>query len=117
MIGALLRLLMGCTALAVCGIAIALYGPNPWPVGVLLVGLFVGASVFVPRWHTAGVWLARLIGLVSSVGLALLLVASTIGASSFRLGQEAQFMALGMGALALLGLACFAVRAQPPAAT
>jgi len=110
MIGALCRLLLGFTALAVCGIAVVIYGPNPWPLGVLAAGLFVGASVFVARWQAAGIVLARLIGLVSLAGLGLLLVASTIGGSGVRLGQEAQFMALGMGAMAVLGLACFATR-------
>ncbi len=113
MIADLLRLLLGFTALAVCGIAVAVYGPNPWPLGLLFAGLFVGASVFVPRWRAGGLVFARLIGLVSLVGLALLLAASTIGTGSVRLGQEAQFMALGMGAMAVLGLACFAVCLAP----
>lgn len=102
---ALLKLLFSVATLALCGYSLNVFGPGPWWTLFILGAALVLVSVAVPRLHLPAVIIAGVMGILSLLGLALLLLAGTVG-GSFHLSPSNQVLALGMAAMGILGCAC-----------
>lgn len=108
----MLRLLQAAAMIALDLYAMHAFGVDAALLFMLLPAAAIGTSALMgrsPSLDRAGIVLSRVTGVLAGLAAALLLVAGSIG-GSFHLSGSNQVVLLGLGAVAVPGLAGFAFR-------
>lgn len=109
----LLKTLLSVASLALCFYSLQQFDFNIWPMMFAVFACIVFLSIFVDALNAATIVIARIMGVLSLMGLLLLLLAATIG-GNFHLSHSNQIVAVGLAGMALLGCAFFFLRIRPP---
>lgn len=112
MVGAL-KVILSATAIAICAYGILEFGPSIWPLLFLVLGVFILVSLFVPRFHLPALIIGRIMGVLSLLALALLMLAATTG-GSFRLSASNELIAVALAIMSFAGCALFLARTRTP---
>jgi hypothetical protein len=82
-----------------------------WPILLSALSFFIFVSLFFPKLNTAAVVIARIMGVLSLLAFALLLLASTIG-GSFNMSESNQTIAIALVLMSLFGCAFFRIKSR-----
>jgi hypothetical protein len=104
-----LKLLLAVTTLAVCIYGVKVFGFSIWPLGFSILSGLLLFSIYYPKINQAAVTIAKIMGLLSLLALALLLLAATIG-GSFYLSPSNQIIAIGLALMAVFGCGIFLIK-------
>lgn len=111
----LLKLLVGITAVATAATSVHLLGAGFWSLLFFVLGAFLVIAAFVNRLHEIAVAIGRSVGVLSLLGLGLLLLAATVG-GSFNVSDGVEIIVVGLFVLSCLGGGFFFVKFRKPGA-
>lgn len=80
-----------------------------WPILFSTLSVFLLVSIYFTKLNTMAVIVAKIMGVLSLLAFALLLLASTIGGSS-HMSESNQIVAAALVLMALFGCAFFLIR-------
>jgi len=107
----ILKLLLSTTTTATCLYGVNVFGFSMWPILFSALSFFIFVSLFFSKLNTAAVVIARIMGVLSLLAFALLLLASTIG-GSFNMSESNQTIAIALALMSLFGCAFFRIKSR-----
>jgi hypothetical protein len=105
----ILKLLLSVTILSVSLYGMSEFGISLWPLLFSALSIVLFLSLFFSKLNTAAAVISKIIGVLSLVAFALLLIASTIG-GSFHMSDSNQIIAVGLAFMALFGCMFFLLK-------
>lgn len=105
----ILKLLLSAITLSVCAYGVSIFGFSMWPVLFSALSVFLLVSIYFTRLNAAAVIVARVMGVLSLLAFALLILASTVGGST-RMSESNQIIAIALALMALFGCAFYLVK-------
>lgn len=105
----LLKLMLSSAVAASCVYAIKMFGFGLFSGLFLSLSFIVFVSLFMPTLHILSIVIARVMGVMSLLGFALLMLASTVGGSS-HMSDSNRVMAVVMALIACLGCMFFFIK-------
>jgi len=107
----ILKLLLSVTTITACLYGINVFGFSMWPILFSALSIFILVSLFFPKLNRAAFTIARIMGILSLLAFALLLLASTVG-GSFNMSESNQVIAIALALMALFGCAFFLIKSR-----
>ena len=104
----ILKLLLSVTTISVCVYGVNIFGFSLWPILFSTLSVFLLFSIYFTSLNKAAVIVSKIIGVLSLLAFALLLLASTIGGSS-HMSESNQIIAIALALMALFGCAFFLI--------
>ncbi|WP_221076233.1 hypothetical protein [Agarivorans aestuarii] len=102
----LARLIFSVCTVVTCLSSLVILGLSWWPLLFLALAAFVCLSIYIKALDYIAILLARIGGVLALLGLALLMLAATVG-GSFHLSPSNWLMAGLMLTMAISGLSAF----------
>ena len=105
----ILKLFLSITTLSACLYGMRIFGSSLWPILFSALSIFIFVSIFVPILNKLAIAVAKVMGVLSLLAFALLLLASTVG-GSFNMSESNQIIAIALALMALFGCAFFLIK-------
>lgn len=110
-----LKLFLAVALALTCLYSMNTFGFSLWFPAFMLLSIVLVASIFIPGLRLLAWAAGCLVGVCSLLGLALLLLAGTIG-GEFNLSESNELVALGLVIISLLGCSLFLFKEASPKA-
>ena len=105
----ILKFLLSVTTLTACAYGVSVLGISMWPALFSAFSVFLLTSIVFTNLDAVAITAARIMGILSFVTFALLMLAAAIG-GAFHISESNQVIAIALALMALFGCAFFLIK-------